>query len=271
LHIAQVGNEPPGVRWVRAVYLALIPLVIGLMWLHNFGDWIRKVVQRRVRAERPSPDTETGESVSDIRMLPWERVQHALLVVSFALLAWTGFALKYPDQWWGQPLLQWESRFPVRSWIHRWAAVVFVLAGAIHVVSLACSRRLRNHWQELLPRRGDIRDALRGFAYSLGLRSAPPFRARHSYVEKTEYWALVWGAAVMALTGWMLWSNNLMLRWLPKAALDIATAVHFYEAVLATLAIVVWHLYFVIFDPDVYPMDLAWLTGKSSRAERKDP
>jgi hypothetical protein len=75
----------------------------------------------------------------------------------------------------------------------------------------------------------------------------------------------------MALTGWMLWANNLMLRWLPKAVLDIATAVHFYEAVLATLAIVVWHFYFVIFDPDVYPMDLAWLTGKSPRTERKEP
>ncbi len=40
-------------------------------------------------------------------------------------------------------------------------------------------------------------------------------------------------------------------------------AVHFYEAVLATLAVVVWHLYSVIFDPDVYPMETAWLTGRS--------
>ena len=29
------------------------------------------------------------------------------------------------------------------------------------------------------------------------------------------------------------------------------------------LAILVWHFYFVIFDPAVYPMDLAWLTGDS--------
>jgi hypothetical protein len=33
--------------------------------------------------------------------------------------------------------------------------------------------------------------------------------------------------------------------------------------VLATLAIVVWHFYGVIFDPDVYPMDTAWYTGVS--------
>jgi hypothetical protein len=48
---------------------------------------------------------------------------------------------------------------------------------------------------------------------------------------------------------------------------DIARTIHFYEAILATLAIVVWHFYFVIFNPDVYPMSLAWLTGKVSEEE----
>jgi hypothetical protein len=38
--------------------------------------------------------------------------------------------------------------------------------------------------------------------------------------------------------------------------------VHFYEAILATLAIVVWHFYQVFFDPDVYPMNWAWWDGK---------
>ena len=38
-------------------------------------------------------------------------------------------------------------------------------------------------------------------------------------------------------------------------------SIHFYEAMLASLAILVWHFYMVIFDPVVYPMDLSWLTG----------
>ncbi len=46
----------------------------------------------------------------------------------------------------------------------------------------------------------------------------------------------------------------------------MATAIHFYEAVLATLAIVVWHLYWVIFDPDVYPMDASWWHGRAAAA-----
>lgn len=44
--------------------------------------------------------------------------------------------------------------------------------------------------------------------------------------------------------------------------LDVATAIHFYEAVLASLAIVVWHFYQVFFDPDAYPMNWAWWDGQ---------
>jgi hypothetical protein len=43
---------------------------------------------------------------------------------------------------------------------------------------------------------------------------------------------------------------------------DAATALHWYEAILATLAILIWHFYGVIFDPEIYPMDTAWITGK---------
>jgi len=198
-------------------------------------------------------------------MLPFERVEHALLVVSFVTLAWTGFALKYSDQWWARPSLLRDGN--LRSIVHRIAALVFVAVSLTHVISLVSNRRLRRHWMELFPKARDAREALANFSYNVGLRSAPPGRSAHSYIEKAEYWAVVWGAMVMIVTGLMLWGNNLMLALFPKLWLDVATSVHFYEALLATLAIVVWHFYTVIFDPDVYPMDTAWLTGVSVKEE----
>ena len=67
---------------------------------------------------------------------------------------------------------------------------------------------------------------------------------------------------MMGVSGVMLWGKvwvgNLLARWW----VDVATTVHFYEAILATLAIVVWHFYQVFFDPDVYPMNWAWWDGK---------
>ena len=95
-----------------------------------------------------------------------------------------------------------------------------------------------------------------------------PARASHSYIEKAEYWAVVWGGVLMIVTGALLWANNFALAWLPKAWLDVATSVHWYEAILAVSAIVVWHFYAVIFDPDVYPLDTAFLTGRSARPKK---
>ena len=54
-----------------------------------------------------------------------------------------------------------------------------------------------------------------------------------------------------------------MEQWrLPKGVLDVALVIHYYEAWLATLAILVWHGYSTIFCPGVYPMNPAWLSGK---------
>jgi cytochrome b subunit of formate dehydrogenase len=108
----------------------------------------------------------------------------------------------------------------------------------------------------------DAFDALKAMRYYLGLSTDKPEFARFNYAEKAEYWALVWGTALMGLTGVMLWAKvwvgNLLGRW----GVDVATAIHYYEAILATLAILVWHFYQVFFDPDVYPMNGAWLDGK---------
>jgi len=263
--LVQGQSESAALRWVRYIYLLLIPLTIGFMFLHNFGDWLHKL-----RDLRFTPVQKGDKPVSaqpEIRMLPLERVQHAILAISFIILAWTGFALKYPDQWWAGPLLLWESARSTRGIVHRASSVVFMSAALAHVLSLIFSRKLRDHWRSLWPKLRDLSEAVSNFAYNLGLRKKFPGRSSHSYIEKAEYWALVWGSAVMVGTGVLLWGNNLTLRWLPKALLDVATSIHFYEAVLATLAILVWHFYFVIFDPDVYPMDTAWMSGKSPREE----
>jgi len=75
---------------------------------------------------------------------------------------------------------------------------------------------------------------------------------------------------VMAVTGIMLWAKVLVGNHMPRWWLDVATAIHFYEAVLATLAIIVWHFYQVFFDPDVYPMNWAWWDGKMTRHHYRD-
>jgi cytochrome b subunit of formate dehydrogenase len=181
--------------------------------------------------------------------------------VSFIVLAVTGFALKYDDTWFVRLLFGWRGGFELRGTIHRIAACFFLADTLWHLAFVSATRRGRGFLADMLPRAEDGAHFWGWLLHRLGRRPAPPAAGRFSYVEKVEYWALVWGAAVMTITGLMLWFDNQLLRILPKGALDIAWVVHFWEGVLATLAIAVWHLYATIFNPEVYPMNPSWLTG----------
>ncbi len=236
------------VRWVRLIYLPLIVLVIGAMFLHNAILWRSKLMRRR-----------RSQTLTVSRMSMQQRWQHMVVLLSFMVLVLTGFALKYPDSWFAQLLGLSES---LRSIVHRVAGAALIAAGIYHVIYLAAAREGRRLLRDIAPGPRDFTGALHAMLYYLGLRSDKPKFARFNYAEKAEYWALVWGTALMGLTGMMLWAKvwvgNAFARWW----VDVATAIHFYEAILATLAILVWHFYQVIFDPDVYPMNTAWLDGK---------
>jgi cytochrome b subunit of formate dehydrogenase len=235
-------------RWVRLIYVVLILGVIGGMFLHNVILWRSKAVARR-RMQNPMM----------VRMTTNQRWQHLILLTSFIVLVITGFALKFPDSWFAEVLGMGER---LRSIVHRVAGVVLMGAGVYHVFYLAALREGRRLIRDIAPRPQDLRDAMQAMLYHLGLSKDKPKFGRFTYGEKAEYWALVWGTALMGLTGVMMWAKvwvgNLLARWW----VDVATAVHFYEAILASLAIVVWHFYQVLGDPDVYPMNWAWWDGK---------
>jgi len=67
---------------------------------------------------------------------------------------------------------------------------------------------------------------------------------------------------VMAGTGLSMWFEKYLVSFMGKGVLEVLLVIHYYEAWLAFLAIVVWHMYGVIFNPHVYPMNPSWLTGK---------
>lgn len=197
-----------------------------------------------------------------------ERLQHGVLVLSFGVLVVTGFMLRYPEAWWVVAIRGVSAgAFEWRGLIHRVAGVALLAAGVWHAWYLAGTAPGRRLFRDLLPRWNDCTDPFRVVRYNLGLARAKPAFGRFSYIEKTEYWAMMWGSIVMGVTGVVLWFDNTSMGLLTKLGFDISRTVHFYEAVLATLAIIVWHFYFVIFNPDVYPMNLAWLTGRLSERE----
>lgn len=247
------GPAHPVVQWIRGVYLVLIPLTLGFMVIHNLLDLFGKMKRRESRQD-------SGQRV--VRMNLWFRIAHWGVMLSFPTLVFTGFALKYPDSWWSAPFLLWGKHDAFRGQLHRTAAVVLIAATLYHFVHLAVNRRDRAMLSAMLPKWKDVTDLTGVILHNLGMRKDHPQFAKFNYAEKLEYWAFLWGTAVMAVSGFFLWFNSFALRHFPKWITDAATAVHWYEALLATFSILLWHFYLVIFDPLVYPMDTAWLDGK---------
>jgi cytochrome b subunit of formate dehydrogenase len=197
-----------------------------------------------------------------------ERWQHAVLVLSFTALVVSGFMLRYPEAWWVVGIRNLSTQaFEWRGVLHRVAGVLLLTSGAWHFWYLARTERGRALLRDLLPRKRDFTDPFAVAKYNLGLAPNKPAFGRFSYIEKAEYWAMMWGTILMGVTGVILWFENTSIGFFTKLGFDISRTVHFYEAILATLAIIVWHFYFVIFNPDIYPMNLAWLTGRMSEKE----
>ena len=237
--------------WVRRIYLGLIVVVIGGMLLHNGLAFARKLAARCRQAD-----------LTILRMNLSQRLQHLVLALSFIVLAITGFALRFPDSWIARLL---GSSEPIRRWAHRIAGVLLLAAGVYHLVYLLGTRDGRRLLKDFWPRKKDLTDAAHNAGYLIGRRTVRPRIGRFGYAEKLEYWAVVWGTIIMGATGLMIWFKMDVTRWLPRWVVDVALTIHYYEAILACLAIIVWHFYHVIFDPDVYPLNWACWNGKVSR------
>jgi len=242
------GLQTKAAEIVKNVYIAAIIIIIGLMVLHWLIDLIRQIV---LVMKRPQVR----------RMRIGEVWQHTLLMISFIALVISGFALRFSNSWLTQIFFGWERGFELRGQIHRGAAVVMIFVTVWHIIYLF-TRRGRVFFRDMMPKMSDFREFVQRILFNLGRSKETPRFKRFSYIEKAEYWALIWGTVVMIFTGLFLWFDNFIVQILPKGFLDITLVIHYYEAILATLAIFIWHLYSTVFNPVVYPMNPSWLTGK---------
>jgi cytochrome b subunit of formate dehydrogenase len=253
IHLANVdvSDVPSQVNtWIRRIYIVLIVVTIGFMALHNLIIWFRKAQLARRRPDRVV-----------VRMNLNQRIQHLVLLSSFIVLVISGFALAWPESLVARMFGPSED---FRRLVHRIAAVVMIALGIYHLGYMTGTKEGRKGLRDLWFRFKDGRDVIGVLRYYLGLTDKKPEMGRFTYAEKAEYWAGLWGTVVMAVTGLVIWYAVTVATWLPRWWIDIATTIHFWEAVLATLAILIWHFYHVIFDPDVYPMSWTWYDGRMS-------
>lgn len=249
--VGETHKRAPIAEWVQKLYIVLIIVVIGGMFLHNLLDYISRV--RAMMARRPR-----------VRRMRMDEVwQHTILMVSFIVLVVSGFSLTYHQSFMAKFFFGWEGGFAMRGTVHRVAAVVMTIGSFWHLFYCFTARG-RKFVKDMLPTMDDVSFFVNKMLNFIGKGDSRGCAHRFNYAEKAEYWALIWGTIVMAVTGVLLWFDNFFSAFFGREVFDVAVIVHFWEAWLASLAILVWHMYGVMFNPEVYPMNPSWINGTMS-------
>ncbi|GAB4176770.1 MAG: cytochrome c3 family protein [Calditrichia bacterium] len=247
--------------WIKRIYIFLIAAFLLFTFFHNGLVWYHFIKQKMKRIDE--------EPV--VRMNLYERVQHTLLFLSFFVLVVSGFALRFPDADWVHLLRKiLGTTEESRALIHRIAAVVLIVDSFLHLFYISFTSKGKKLFRSFIPGFKDLVDMIENIKYYLGFRKTPPVFGKFDYTEKIEYWALIWGTVVMIVTGFVLWFPAFFSNWLPTWAIRAAELIHYFEAWLATLSIIFYHFFFVIFHPEEYPMNLSWLTGKMHKEHYKE-
>jgi thiosulfate reductase cytochrome b subunit len=204
------------------------------------------------------------------------RIQHILMFVSVIILVITAiplWCLRYPHS---EALTGVVDFFggleSIRVW-HHWAGWMLTFAFAYHLLYVFIHPEGRRDFLFMMPRRKDFQNLYHNILYFIGKRNEPPQFGRFSYFEKFDYWAAFWGCFIMIGTGLtMLYPQKLTVllhgSW-AGTIFGIALEAHFHEAILAALALLIWHLFNVHFKPEKFPGSLVWLHGKITEEDRQ--
>ena len=201
-----------------------------------------------------------------IRFSLAQRLEHWVIVISFTVLAFTGLPQKFAGAGWAETLIAWLGGIETVRSFHHAAAVILLLAAIYHGISVTFKVIVQRTRWTMYPQLQDVFDAINAVLYNLGIRKDAPRYDHFSFGEKFEYWALVWGTLIMALTGFMLWNPIIATRFVSGDVIPAAKAAHGAEAILAVLAVLVWHVYNV----HLKSFNRAMFTGKLPAHEMQE-
>lgn len=195
-----------------------------------------------------------------------QRIEHFILIFSFFVLGLTGLPQKFPLFPVSEFLLRILGGIETVRFIHRFSAFVMMIQALFHVLSVGYRLFVLRAKPAMLPTTKDIFDAVKQVGYNLGFSKERPKMDRFNFAEKAEYWALVWGTLIMGITGFMLWNPIATTQVLPGQIVPAAKAAHGAEAILAVLAIFLWHFYFV----HIKEWNWSMFTGRLKRHQMEE-
>ena len=216
-------------------------------------------------ADHP-PTTKPVATQSYERFDIFERIEHIIFLASFSILGLTGLVQKFPASPFSLFVMQTLGGIEGTRRIHHIAAFLMMWVTVYHIIAVLYRVIvLRVQWT-MMPLLDDFTHLFQDIAYYLGFRKHKAYYGRYNYAEKTEYLAVVWGTVIMGITGFMMWNPITTARYLPGEAIPAAKAAHGGEAILAVLAIIIWHMYHV----HLKRFNKSMFTGKITHEEMEE-
>jgi len=244
--------------------------VIGALIGHMGMDSLTRLRTRKTRKH----DSASAEMVQ--RFNGHFLVQHFVLMSSVMTLILTAvplFALRFPGAHWAGVMTSALGGVDLWRVIHRCGASGLIFVCVYHHVYSVIHREGRRDFMLMMPRPKDFAHLAQNLLWFFGIRKTPPNFGRFSYVEKFDYWAVFWGCAIMVGTGLAMWFPAVVRAVVPHATLefwDTVKEAHAHEAILAALAIIIWHFYNVHYRPGRFPGSLTFLHGRITRHEMEE-
>lgn len=254
-----VGAIAAFFEWLTIVVIALL---VGHIALESF---------RRFRSRGRSDEPAAGTPVQ--RFNDHFRAQHLLLMISVLLLFLSALflvGLRFSGAAWAAALSGALGGADFWRVVHRIGGALLVFVSVYHLVYSLIHEEGRRDFRLLLPRTDDFRHLWDNLRWFLGASPKPPAFGRFTYFEKFDYWAVFWGCVIMIGTGLGMWFPELVVRVAPglsPAVFDALKEAHAHEALLAFLAIVIWHLYNVHLRPGRFPLNWLWVHGRADLEE----
>jgi len=241
----------------------------GFKIKEELKEKIKREVKEKIKKEleeeiKKIKKKEEKEEEYFIRFSLNVRMQHFILALGCILLIITGLPIKFHESFWAEIYFKITGGIQVSRFLHRIGATLLVIVAMWHTIYLF-TKEGRREFKELLPTKKDFLDFFQNIKYFLKLTDERPKFGRYSYIEKFDYWAVYWGMVIMIGSGTLMWFHNFFLGIIPKFIIDIAREAHSDEALLATLAIIIWHWYNAHFNPEVFPFNPTIFTGKISK------
>lgn len=201
-----------------------------------------------------------------LRFTLYHRIEHWVFMASFTILGLTGLVQRYSENTFSVWFVTTLGGLDNVRWVHHFAAFVMMLVTIYHIGAIVYRLYVLRVRPTMLPTMADLRAALDSIKYYIGFRKSPAQQGRYTFEEKAEYWAVVWGTVVMGVTGFMMWNPIITTRLLSGEVIPAAKVAHSLEAVLAVVAIFLWHFYHVL----VKTLNKSMFTGFLNRHQMVD-